>query len=218
MGGTLVNSRTGFQPVIEASRTGFQPVNPPAGSSRAEPAGHPATVTPSPRHPLLPHSGFDLLRLILGLILLLAAGLKAHQLATDPLVTLAPRPSALAPLPASLAPLLHSRPCLIGVVECELLFGLVLLSGILPRLTWALSLLCFGGFALISLYKGISGDATCGCFGRVPVNPWLHVRPGRDGSPRPSPLAAPRTPPFAHSHVFPFRNHTGPSASLPAHP
>jgi hypothetical protein len=58
------------------------------------------------------------------------------------------------------------------VVECELLFGLVLLSGILPRLTWALSLLCFGGFALISLYKGISGESTCGCFGRVPVNPW----------------------------------------------
>jgi hypothetical protein len=32
--------------------------------------------------------------------------------------------------------------------------------------------LCFGGFALISLYKGISGESTCGCFGRVPVNPW----------------------------------------------
>ncbi len=37
---------------------------------------------------------------------------------------------------------------------------------------WALSLLCFSGFALVSFYKGISGQATCGCFGRVPVNPW----------------------------------------------
>jgi hypothetical protein len=102
---------------------------------------------------------------MLGLILLVAAGLKAHQLASDPFVTVAPRPS-------SLARFVHSRPFLTAVVECELLFGLVLLSGIVPRLTWALALLCFGGFALISLYKGISGCSTCGCFGRVPVNPW----------------------------------------------
>jgi hypothetical protein len=105
-------------------------------------------------------------------ILLVAAGLKAHQLATDPFVTLAPRPSSLAPLPSSLAPLLHSRPFLIGIVEFELLLGLLLLSGILPRLTYASSVLCFGGFALVSLYKAISGYASCGCFGRVPVNPW----------------------------------------------
>jgi len=114
------------------------------------------------------------LRVMLGLILLIAAGLKAHQLATDPLVTLAPS----SPLPLgegwvrALAPLLHSRPFLIALVEIELLFGLVLLWGIYPQLTWALSLGCFGSFALISLSKALSGAATCGCFGRVPVNPW----------------------------------------------
>jgi hypothetical protein len=127
----------------------------------------------------------------------MAAGLKAHQLATDPFVTFSPLPLGEGRVRA-LAPLLHSRPFLIGIVECELLFGLVLLSGIFgkgdrsnlperpngcfaqigsvpfsePRLTWALSLLCFSGFALISLYKGISGYSTCGCFGRVPVSPW----------------------------------------------
>jgi hypothetical protein len=57
-------------------------------------------------------------------------------------------------------------------VEFELLLGLLLVSGILPRLTWASSLVCFGGFALVSLYKALSGDASCGCFGRVPVKPW----------------------------------------------
>ncbi len=218
MSATSVNSRTGFQPVGEVSRTGFQPVPlasalPPPTTRHAPPATH--------HHPpvsrLQPLRGFTLLRLILGLILFLAAGLKAHQLATDPLETLAhvsPLPSgeggvrAFLPLGEgrvrALAPLLHSRPFLIAVVECELLFGLVLLSGIFgkgdrsnlperpdqppvgarcfaqigpvpfsePKVTWALSLLCFGGFALISLYKGISGDASCGCFGRVPVNPW----------------------------------------------
>jgi hypothetical protein len=112
---------------------------------------------------------------MLGLMLLVAAGLKAHQLATDPFVTLAhrsPLPSGEGWVRALTPAFLHSRPFLIAVVECELLFGLVLLSGILPRLTWALALLCFGGFALVSLYKGISGESTCGCFGRVPVNPW----------------------------------------------
>ena len=76
---------------------------------------------------------------------------------------------------AVLAPLLHSRTFLIGIVEFELLLGLLLLSGILPRLTWAASLLCFGGFALASLYKALSGDASCGCFGKLPVNPWYTV-------------------------------------------
>jgi hypothetical protein len=112
---------------------------------------------------------------MLGLILLVAAGLKAHQLASDPFVTLAhrsPLPSGEGWLRALTPAFLHPRPFLIAVVECELLLGLVLLSGILPRLTWALALLCFGGFAIVSLYKGISGESTCGCFGRVPVNPW----------------------------------------------
>ena len=73
---------------------------------------------------------------------------------------------------AALAQLFHSRLFLIGIVEFELLLGLLLLSGFLPRLTYAWSLLCFGGFALVSLYKALSGDASCGCLGRVPVNPW----------------------------------------------
>jgi hypothetical protein len=129
--------------------------------------------------------GYALVRVALGVILLVAAGLKAHQLATDPFVTLAhlshlPSGEGLArfPLPLgegwvrALAPFLQSRLFLIGIVEFEVLLGLLLLSGILPRLTWASSLLCFGGFALVSLYKALSGDASCGCFGKVPINPW----------------------------------------------
>ena len=137
--------------------------------------------------------GYSLVRVALGAILLVAAGLKAHQLATDPFVTFAPSylrtsgdadltsplplgegrvRAALAPHPSSLAPLLHLRPFLIGIVEFELLLGLLLVSGIFHRLTWPVSLLCFGGFAVVSLSKGLSGDASCGCFGRVAVNPW----------------------------------------------
>jgi len=161
--------------------------------------------------------GYSLVRVTLGVILLVAGGLKAHQLATDPFVTLfrsSPLPPGEAkpasplppgegrvralppgeakpasPLPSgegrvraflslaegcerALAPFLHSRLFLIGIVEFELLLGLLLLSGILPRFTWASSLICFGGFALVSLYRALSGDASCGCFGRVPVSPW----------------------------------------------
>ena len=68
--------------------------------------------------------------------------------------------------------LLDSRWLLIGVVEFELFFGLWLLAAILPRLTWAAALGLFGLFVCVSLYKALSGYASCGCFGRVEVNPW----------------------------------------------
>jgi hypothetical protein len=102
-------------------------------------------------------SGYDCTRLALGLLLLTAAALKGHQLAA-------------APVPET--GLLTSRWFLIGVVEFELFFGLWLLSGLYPKWTWRAALACFSGFACVTLYKALSGESTCGCFGRVPVNPW----------------------------------------------
>ena len=65
--------------------------------------------------------GYDALRLFLALLLLTAAGLKAHQLATGPL----------------LGPgLLESRWFLVAVVEFELFFGLWLISGLFSFATW----------------------------------------------------------------------------------
>lgn len=102
-------------------------------------------------------AGYDVVRIVLGLILLTAAALKGHQLATEPVAETG---------------LLTSRWFLIGVVEFELFFGLWLLSGLYPRGTWQAAVLCFSGSACVSVYRGLSGEATCGCFGRVPVNPW----------------------------------------------
>lgn len=102
-------------------------------------------------------AGYDVVRIVLGLLLLSAAALKGHQLATEPVVG---------------SGLLDSRWFLIGVVEFELFFGLWLLSGLYPKWTWAPALSCFALFAGVSLWKALSGEATCGCFGRVPVNPW----------------------------------------------
>jgi hypothetical protein len=95
---------------------------------------------------------------VLGLILLTAAALKSHQLATEPVLGTG---------------ILNSRWLLIIGVEVELFFGLWLVSGVLPRLSWAMTLACFGVFTIVSLSKALSGEATCGCLGsRLPVNPW----------------------------------------------
>ncbi len=101
---------------------------------------------------------YDLVRVVLALVLLIAAGLKCHQLATSPAVG---------------DGVLESRWLMMAAVEFELLFGLCLLGNVLPRVGHRALLLCFWCFAAISLYKAISGAASCGCFGRVEVNPWF---------------------------------------------
>jgi len=102
-------------------------------------------------------SGYEVVRLVMAVILLLAAGLKGYQLSTEPVLGTG---------------LLDSRWFLIGVVEFELFFGLWLLADLLLSLSWAAGLTYFGIFAGTSLYKAMSGHASCGCFGRLPVNPW----------------------------------------------
>jgi len=102
-------------------------------------------------------TGYDVVRILLGLALLTAAGLKGHQLATEP--TLA-------------TGVLDSRWFLVGLVEFELLFGLWLIANIHPRLSWGLVLACFACFGSISGFKALSGETSCGCFGRVAINPW----------------------------------------------
>ena len=105
----------------------------------------------------LNHFGYNRIRILLAVLLLTAAGLKGYQLATSPVLG---------------SGLLDSRWLLIATVEFELFFGLWLLSGLLPRLTWMAAVGCFGLFAAVSLYKAVSGEASCGCFGPVEVNPW----------------------------------------------
>ena len=102
--------------------------------------------------------GWAVLRLFLGIVVLTAAVLKAHQLATQP----------------SLGEgLLHARWFNILVVEFEIFFGIWLLLGLMPKLTWLASIGCFLVFASVSAYKGFAGEASCGCFGAATINPWL---------------------------------------------
>jgi hypothetical protein len=67
----------------------------------------------------------------------------------------------------------HSRWFNVLVVEFELFFGLWLVFGFLPKLTRLVAIGCFSTFTIVSLYKALSGEMSCGCFGSVEVNPWI---------------------------------------------
>ncbi|MDO5554286.1 MAG: DoxX family protein [Planctomycetia bacterium] len=93
----------------------------------------------------------------IAVLLLFAAGMKAWQLAT---------------VPSLGEGLLHARWFNIVVVEFEIVFACWLLMGLLPKLTRWATIALFTTFAGVSLYKAVSGEASCGCFGAVTVNPW----------------------------------------------
>jgi len=105
-------------------------------------------------HRWMPHG---LVRWALGLLLLVAGILKAHQLATEPVAN---------------TDIFSYRWSLTGQVYFELIFGVWLLSGLHKRLAWLTAVGCFVFFSGVTLYKALSGAATCGCFGKVDVNPW----------------------------------------------
>jgi uncharacterized membrane protein YphA (DoxX/SURF4 family) len=98
----------------------------------------------------------DIVRVALGALLLIAAALKAHELMTGP-------------VPGK--GLFAWRPFLIAAVEFEVVLALCLLCGLWPKAVWGVTLLCFAAFSCITLYKLLSGQSSCGCFGRVTVNP-----------------------------------------------
>jgi hypothetical protein len=68
---------------------------------------------------------------------------------------------------------IHARWFNIFVVEFELFFGVWLILGMLPKLTWFATVGCFSVFTLVSFYEAILGEKSCGCFGNVTVNPWV---------------------------------------------
>jgi|WetSurMetagenome_2_1015567.scaffolds.fasta_scaffold09763_2 hypothetical protein len=99
----------------------------------------------------------SVVRRIVGLILLTAAALKVHQLATQPTLDTS---------------LLDSRAVLTAWVLAEIGLGLWLWSGLLPRAGHGAAVGCFTLFSAVTFWKAVHGEASCGCFGVVEVNPW----------------------------------------------
>ena len=101
-------------------------------------------------------TGWHVLRISIGLLLLISAGTKAHMLATQPTLG---------------EGLLQSRWLQISVVEFELAFSVWLFVGLMSRITSCVALACFTVFTIVSAGKWISGSESCGCFGAVRVFP-----------------------------------------------
>ena len=103
-------------------------------------------------------SANDIVLKVLGLLLLTAAGLKGHELLTEPVAN---------------ADIWSNRYFLIFTVELEIALGIWLLSGVFRRIAWIAATICFSLFCCVTLYKALAGFGSCGCFGKVHVNPWV---------------------------------------------
>ena len=103
-------------------------------------------------------SASDIVIKLLGGLLIVAAVLKGWQLLTEPVAGIN---------------IWSNRAFLILTVEIELALGIWLVSGLFKKAAWLVGIFCFGFFSCLTLYKGISGDESCGCFGSVHVNPWI---------------------------------------------
>ncbi|MBI3462294.1 MAG: hypothetical protein HY000_04430 [Planctomycetes bacterium] len=107
----------------------------------------------------LSYAPVTVLRLVVGAFIFGAAALKGHQLATDGALDL--------PLPLS-----TSRWTVLALLEVEFFLGVWLVSGYAARASWRAVLAFFSLLAGLSLYLGLSGAPSCGCFGRLSINPW----------------------------------------------
>ncbi len=103
-------------------------------------------------------SANDIVLKLLGILLLTAAVLKGWQLLTEPVAN---------------NDIWSYRPFLIFTVEFEIALGIWLVSGLFKKAAWLAAISCFSLFSFITLYKGLSGAESCGCFGSVHVNPWI---------------------------------------------
>jgi hypothetical protein len=93
-----------------------------------------------------------------GFLLLAASGLKLYGLRTGPV-----SPQAI----------FGTTVFQVGLIEFEVFLGLWLLWGKQPIGAWGLAVVGFCGFAGVSFYQGLLGQASCGCFGKLLVNPWV---------------------------------------------
>jgi hypothetical protein len=102
----------------------------------------------------------DVLRLILGCLLLTAAAFKAHGLAIDPV----PQDSYLA-----------SPRIIVASIELEIIVGGWLLSGWSSRAARTVAIGFFAILGVTSLYLALEGQSSCGCFGSVSISPWVSL-------------------------------------------
>jgi hypothetical protein len=95
---------------------------------------------------------------VIAILLLTAALAKTYQLATELI---------------SWDAFTRAEYLLVAIIVVELALASLILSGRHVRLTRILALATFLAFAAYSLYLALRDEPSCGCFGRVPVSPWV---------------------------------------------
>ena len=114
-----------------------------------------SAVAPSP--PLVVRIARRGTAVVVGLALITAAVLK-----------LSGPPSGRPPLGLQLSPAWFQ----LAVAQYELFLGGWLLSGRHRSAAWLTTAGTFMAFAVVSFHSGWTGEASCGCFGAVPLRPW----------------------------------------------
>jgi len=90
--------------------------------------------------------------------LLAASALKVHQLITEPIISKG---------------FWESWEFFLIQIPLEMGLGIWLICGLFRKAGWLLGLIAFVGFIGVTLFKGLSGEESCGCFGVIKVNPWI---------------------------------------------
>ena len=99
---------------------------------------------------------FVIPRILIAVVLLVAAGLKLYQLST-------------APLPGT--GFMANRWVNLLESDCEIVLALWLLSGWRRKIVWILAMASFVMFIGLTAPKYFAGAASCGCFGAMKVPP-----------------------------------------------
>ena len=100
----------------------------------------------------------QIVMVVAGLVLIVASVLKIHQLLTEPIISKG---------------FWESWEFFLIQIPLELGLGIWLVCGLFRKAAWMVAVLSFGLFIAVTLQKGLIGAESCGCFGRVKVNPWI---------------------------------------------
>src|SRR5271156_2541209 len=100
-----------------------------------------------------------LIEIVLAVVLITAAILKAYQLFTYTIYF---------PSSQTLSPMFQTI-----LIQMELLLGIWLATGGLSRLRFFTTLLCFFVFSGVTAWETLRAMPNCGCFGFVTIPPWL---------------------------------------------
>lgn len=95
---------------------------------------------------------------VTGSVLIIATALKIHHLLTEPIIS---------------ETFWESWQFFLIQIPLELGLGIWLVCGLFRKAANLAAVICFALFTVVTLQRAIAGAESCGCFGRVHVNPWI---------------------------------------------